>query len=358
MYYVEVTNPPYRMLTNNAFNYSYGTYQITFGGAIRPGTTFRELTTPDVWENSALAGVDWFKFTATAAKQYIHADLTGSLSSINVQVYDSTGAVVVSTDSSESYSSGTLLTVGNEYYVRVYAGSTGTYRIAFNSGIVPPETTPVPLAVNTWAPGSLVLRGQNWFKFTAAQATQFIHADLTGTLSGNLSVRVYDSTGTEVRGSRGTEATFSGRYQLESWPLTAGDEYFVQVLSFGGGTYQIAFSNGFIPPGTTPAPLAENTWAPGNLVSRGQNWFKFTAAQATQFIHIDFSGSLSGSVPVCVYDSTGTEVRGSRGLLGSFNSTYPSGSWPLTVGDEYFVQVLSFGGGGTYQIKFSALSAP
>jgi hypothetical protein len=297
----------------------------------------------------------WFKFTASSPSQIIRTQFNGTLdgSGVYVDVFDSTGYTVRQWQK---------FRVGEVYHVKVTSGSGGTCQISVYDDLATPNYgTAVPLTANSWTNGSITgTGGEQWFKFTADSARQYIHTDLTGSLSA-INMQVYDSNGILVvnTGSSESYVSLTSNYPSTVRTLTAGNEYYVRVYAENTGAYRIAFNSALIPPGTTLTPLAENTWAPGSLVSNGKNWFKFTAAQATQFVHADFTGTLTGNLRVRVYDSTGTEVRSNRGTGAIFNSSYPSDSWPLTVGDEYFVQVLSSAGSsGTYQIKFSALSAP
>ncbi|GHV81636.1 hypothetical protein AGMMS49991_01940 [Spirochaetia bacterium] len=327
----------------------FGTYQIAFGGNAVPGST-KETASPltaDTWANGSLAsgGEQWYSFTATAATQYIHTTF-GTLTSLYVQLYDNNGAVVGSqtTLSGSTTSISRTVTIGNVYYVKVwsYSSSTGTYQIAFNSGIAPPGT-PI-LTVDTWADGSLASGGQQWYSFTATAATQYIYAAF-GTLT-DLYVQLYDSTGAEV----GSYTRLSGSATFTSRPVTGGNVYYVKVTPYSSstGTYHVAFG-GIVPPGTTPTILTADTWADGNLASGGQQWFSFTATGTTQYIH-----AASGTLPylyVQLYDSTGAEL-GSQTLLTTSTST----SRPVTSGNVYYIKVTPYSSSytGTYQIAFNS----
>jgi hypothetical protein len=101
------------------------------------------LLAEDTWADGAVSstsGEQWFRFTATAGTQYLHV-MFGTMTSMRVQLYDSSNAAL----GSESHLSGSSkylpLTVvsGRSYYVKVSEGSswagspTGTYRIGFNA---------------------------------------------------------------------------------------------------------------------------------------------------------------------------------------------------------------------------------
>jgi hypothetical protein len=139
-YYIRVT--PY------SSSYS-GTYQIAFNaGVFTPdGTpTATTLTTANTWEDGNITtagGVQWFKFTATASTQYIHVSF-GTLTDLYVQVYDSNGGTVGSQTNlySSTKNISRPLTVGQEYYIRVWpysSSGSGTYQIAFNASETAPQ---------------------------------------------------------------------------------------------------------------------------------------------------------------------------------------------------------------------------
>ncbi|GHV94099.1 hypothetical protein AGMMS50293_04190 [Spirochaetia bacterium] len=345
VYYVRVT-------TDSTYT---GTYQLAFNsGFLPPGATPTTLTA-NTWANGSLAagGQEWYSFTATAATQYIHATF-GTLPNLYVQLYDSAGAAVgsrTSLNGGSALSTSRTVTSGNVYYVRVtqFTYTTGTYQIAFNSSFPPPGTTPTTLTADTWANGSLAAGGQKWYSFTATAATQYIHVTF-GTLT-DLYVQLYDSAGAAVGGM--TELSYN--IMFISRTVTSGNVYYVRVRPYSSsysGTYQIAFSGGFLPPGATPTTLTADTWANGSLAAGGQEWYSFTATAATQYIHATF-GTLTDLL-VQLYDSAGAAV-GSQTRLS--NSSAPATSRTVTSGNVYYVRVMSYPTyTGTYQIAFNASS--
>ena len=86
-----------------------------------------------------------FTFTATATTQYIHFS-PGTLTSVYVQVYVSSGAAVgsraqLSDTTSSSSRTSISLTVGQTYNIGVtpYGSSIGSFRIAFNTSAIAPN---------------------------------------------------------------------------------------------------------------------------------------------------------------------------------------------------------------------------
>jgi hypothetical protein len=105
--------------------------------------------TLDTWAEGAISSSSsnneqWFKFTATAAIQYIHIKY-GTLTDLYVQLYDSTstplgdGVRFDGMSNTIEYIDRTV-TSGQMYYIRVtpyYSSDSGSYKIAFNtSGVV------------------------------------------------------------------------------------------------------------------------------------------------------------------------------------------------------------------------------
>jgi len=184
-YYIKVT--PY-------INTNSGTYMIGYTNSstapikmILPTTGVTTLTL-DFWADGNIAtagGVQWFKFTATTATQYIHFS-PDVLARVYVQIIDNTGTIVgskTSLFSSTKYTSQTV-TSGNVYYIKVapYSSSdSGAYLIGYTNSatapakIIPPTTGVTTLTYDVWADGNITAEsGVQWFKFTATAATQYI----------------------------------------------------------------------------------------------------------------------------------------------------------------------------------------
>jgi len=332
-----------------------GTYWIAFNAStnapLPPNAASAIPLTENTWADGNLptsSDVQWFKFTATASTQYIHASF-GTLTYLYVQVYDSSGATVGSETNlygSTTYVSQTV-TVGQEYYIKVrpYGSNSGTYRIAFNKSNVVLPSNAIQLTANIWADGNLPTSSDvQWFKFTATASTQFIHASF-GTLT-NLYVQVYDSSGATI----GSETYLYSSNSYVSQSVTVGQEYYIKVRSYSSGTYQIAFNATVVPPGAIQ--LTANTWADGNLpTSSDVQWFKFTATAGTQYIHVSF-GTLT-YLYVQMYDSSGSTVGSETDL--NVSTKYVSRS--VTVGQEYYIRVRP-SGSGTYRIGFTASTTP
>ena len=307
----------------------------------------------------------WFTFTAAESTQYIHIDY-GTLTVLDVQVYDSSGATVGSEERFYSATTNTsrLLTTGQTYYIRVRQTSSdgsGTYQIGFTtSTTAPPIQLPanaIPLTKNQWADGNIPTpRDEQWFTFTATASAQFIHADLSTSTSlyGGIYVQVYDSGGVTVD----SQASLSS-FTSASRSLTTGQTYYIKVTSYlrsYSGTYRIAFNETVYSPGTNLIPLTENQWADGNMpASNDQHWFTFTATASTQFIHADF-GTLN-FLTVNVYDSSGA-VGSETDLYNSIMFTNTSRS--LTVGQTYYIRVTTYNinFSGTYRIAFTMSIIP
>jgi hypothetical protein len=106
------------------------------------------LETTSGWQDGSITSTtveEWFTFTATSSTVYIHFSPGSSLNDVNVQLYDSAYNPVDDTYNcygSQLYFSRSV-TSGQTYHVRVwpyYSGSTGTYRIGFNTSSTPPSS--------------------------------------------------------------------------------------------------------------------------------------------------------------------------------------------------------------------------
>jgi len=334
-----------------------GTYKIGFTSTlIPPSVTLIE----SLWVDGNIptsSGEQWFKFTATAATQYIHFN-TGTLNNVYIQLYDSTGATVgantnLSSSAFTTLSTSRTLTNGSDYYIKVTSSTgSGTYRIAFNAssetstiGITLPTANITQLTVGVWVDGNIPISGgEQWFKFTATVATQYIHFN-TGTLN-NVYIQLYDSTEAAV----GANTNLSGSTLSTSRTLTNSSEYYIKVTPYsstGSGSYKIAITTTIVPPGLSLTTLTANTWKDGNISSGGEQWFKFTAKAAPQYIH--FNTSTLKNVNIQLYDSTGFKVGTSS------NSDITSRT--VTVGSEYYIKVTS-SYSGSYKIAITTTIAP
>jgi tellurite resistance-related uncharacterized protein len=359
------------------FSSSYkGTYQIAFNKsstAPAEAVTLPSGATPlteGIWADGNLTSSNpeqWFKFTATADTQYIHAGF-GTMNSsmgIYVQVYDSSSAVVGSETNLDSSTKNISISVtsGQEYYIKVRRYSStfnGTYQIAFNKSSTAPSFM---LTENIWTNGNLTSSNpEQWFKFTASADTQYIHISF-GTLSPlmGLKVQVYDSSIAAVE----SEIVLDILTKYISRSVTPGQEYYIKVRPYNSsytGTYNIAFNKSSTAPSVTvtlpssASTLIENTWANGSLASSSSvQWFKFIATADTQYIHAAF-GTLftTAGMNVQVYDSSGVSVATDSLLFGTGGDSFISLS--VTQGQTYYIRVWPNVLTGTYQIAFNKSS--
>jgi hypothetical protein len=342
-YYIKVT-PEYG---------SSGAYSIAFNTTFLPPNTIVTTLTENSWAdgNIATSGEQWFTFTATVATQYIHFN-PGTLNDVYVQLYDSTGATVGDRTNLSSGYFGVLyasrtVTSGDEYYIKVTPeyGSSGAYSIAFNTIFLPPNTIVTTLTANVWADGTLTTDGEQWFKFTATSATQYLHFD-PGTLN-DVYVQLYDSTGSTV----GSRTNLYGSTLYTSRTVTISNEYYIKVTPYSGsGTYRIAFNTAFLLPNAIVTTLTANTWADGNIATGGEQWFTFTATDSTQYIHFE-PGTLTW-VNVQLYNNAGSTVGSRTNLYGSTLYT----SRTVTIGNEYYIKVTPYNSSssGAYRIAFNS----
>jgi len=345
------------------------TITVTVGG----NSTSAIALTENKWADGNIAASSdeqWFKFTATAKLQYIHFE-PGTLTDVNVQVYESDGTTAVGSSAFlSSYNAYTSLAVtsGSVYYIKVTpdTNSGGAYKITFAaSGIPPAMTITLPttgvttLTLNTWANGNIAASsGEQWFKFTATAATQYIHFEL-GTLD-EINIQLYDSTGTTV-GNRIN--LYDSRPSIPR-AITSGSTYYIKVTPKpnGSGAYKISFNASSTAPATvTSLPTAGitaltlNTWANGNIPTpSGEQWFSFTATANPQYIHFDTSGTMK-QVNIQVFDNTGIAIGSKVALFSGTRFTDQT----VTNNVVYYIRVTPFdtnNDSGTYKIGITASS--
>jgi len=340
------------------------------GDAFEPSSVI--TLTETVWTNGTLtAGSEqWFDFTATAATQYIHVN-PGTLTDFYVQLYKSDGSTVGSKTnlySNKKYYKQTLVT-GQVYYIKVtpYSSSgKGTYQITFSTSFIPTAIT--TLTTDVWADGILTTNGEQWFKFNATAATQYIHLYF-GTLNW-LTIIVYTSNGDLVKtsdspySSGSTDLTDSSKYTTRN--VTSGQDYYIKVTPAGPryGTYQITFNTSNTPPtapllhqnATSAIQLTLVTWADGNVAtSTDEQWFKFTATATTHYVHPKF-GTIRG-MSIRLYDKDGKTLGSQTDITTSSSSAKYVTQASLTINEEYYIRVWPYSSSynGTFQIMFSTL---
>jgi len=316
--------------------------------------------TVDKWVDGNIisGGEQWFKFTATAATQYIHF-LRGTADSIYIQLYEIDGVTTVSTSSyisSGNYIDKTV-TIGKEYYIKVTPSNIGTYKILFSALSTTPKVVlpagAITLTAETWTDGNIAnAGGEQWFKFTASNNYHYINF-IRGTLY-EANVQLYNADGLTVGGPS------SLGYGYSYLSTTNSSVYYIRLLPANetySGTFKITFSTTQTPkrplPTTGVTALTADTWAAGNITKTAtEQWFKFTATAETQYIYFQ-AGSLNSSAYVQLYNADGSTL-GSQTSFSSF--TLLTGT-SLTIGTEYHIRVyLTYDSKsyyGSYKIRFS-----
>jgi hypothetical protein len=346
-------------------SYTIGNYKIAVTATetplpiTLPSTNVIPLT-KDEWTDDSIAvsGIRWFSLTATeGGTQTIHFE-PGTLKDIIVQFYDNTGVAVGGRtelySANYGWSTSTFRTVTSDqvYYIKVTPYSnyhSGAYKITFTATPLPPGVTPTWLTEDEWKESSLNVGGIQWFAFTATANTHFIHFELSAALK-NIFVQLYESTGAAVGGFADVSSSpyYVGRR------VTSGKDYYVRVNTISSsGTYRLVFNAIFRPPDSIEVPLAENSWADGNLAKGGEQWFKFTASDSTQYIHFKAVGLTD--VNVQLYTRTGTTLGIWTNRIASNFSTFVE----TTIDTDYYIKVTPYSGNGEgdFKVAFSASGA-
>jgi len=319
-------------------------------------------------------GKQWFKFTATAALQYLHLSF-GAITNADIQVYDSDGIIVgtsayptsIAKTDSIKYTSRTL-TTGQDYYIRVTAYNKdggGTYQIAFNTSSSTPTRVSLPTDVAQLNPDEwIVIQAHTqWFRFTAGVSqngdiTNVLHVREAFTASGHLIAQLYESSGE----SRDTQKVFD--HDIAGWSqLVPGQEYYLKLWGDSiRGSYKIAYSNTTYLPVTPVIQLYWDTWADGNVDAYGEQWFVFTAtvSEPYQYIHVNFGTLVNLNVQIYEESELRFSIGGSGYLSSGANHDPQKSIKPLvTEGKNYYIKVSSnspngiHSSGGTFRIKFN-----
>jgi len=343
--------------------------------------------TENVWTDGYLGTADkeqWFKFTASANLHFVHISLGTLRTKLDVQLYDNEGktignSVEISDSSfSEKNVSYSSFTAGQEYYVKVkrvsfYSSDSGTYKIGFNTSAAPPVAIKLPsnaiqLNANTFADGDIPASdGEQWFKFTANAATQYIHV-IFDTLK-DLHIQLYEvNNGISVI-PFGADTELYNPTKSATRTLTVDKEYYIKVYPHNSynnkGTYKITFSNLFISPVIEIKPLSEGAWADGNITTDGEvQWYKFTATDTSQYIHASF-GTMNdwSGLRIQLYDSDGKTVGGEGKLREDpLNTDKKYINRTLNVNQVYYMKVYLYtylgSDLGTYKIAFNKSTTP
>jgi hypothetical protein len=333
-------------------------------------------------------GEQWFKFTATADKQYIHINFE-TLTNLHIQLYKIYDGIygfplgedteILNYDHLPKYT-GRTLNAGEEYYIKVsthyhpfhYRGS---YKIAFSALFVSPVFDIKTLTSNVWTEGDFTKEYEvHWYKFTATAAEQYIHASF-GTMDdwSGIRIQVYDADGKAVGGEgQLREDPFDPNGKYTSRTLETGKVYYIKVylytyLPLQLGTYKITINaTAALPPVTPPSNATvllpiyswyNNFWFNSYLTAGNAQWFKFIATYAyPQYIHINLGALNSDDVYIQLIDSNGYIISELTPLQG-FNNNYII-PLPVYPGQLYYIRVGSHNKSGDFKIAFSTLPTP
>jgi hypothetical protein len=343
--------------------------------------------TENVWTDGYLGTADkeqWFKFTASANLHFVHISLGTLRTKLDVQLYDNEGKTIGNSveisdsSSSEKNVSYSSFTDGQEYYVKVkrvsfYSSDSGTYKIGFNTSVTPPVAIKLPsnaiqLTAKILTDGDIPTSdGEQWFKFTANAATQYIHV-VFDTLK-DLHIQLYKVNNgiSVIQFGADTELYYTTKSATRT--LTVNEEYYIKVYPHNSynnkGTFKIAFSELFLSPAFEINQLTEGAWADGNITTDGEvQWYKFTATNTSQYIHASF-GTMDdwSGLRIQLYDIDGKTVGGEGKLREDpFYTDKKYTDRTLSANQVYFMKVYLYtylsSSLGTYKIAFNTSTTP
>jgi len=283
---------------------------------------------------------------------------------MKIQLYNSNSDIVgnVSTLDSASVNKyvSQRVTSGQTYYIKVMLfdpnDKGGTFQITFNTSSTPPlpndSKYAAELTDNKWSElFYATLSSDGWFKFIATATTQYIHVNYSR--PAGLSVQLYNPNGSKA----GNQANLNDSVKYISQTLTIGQTYYIKItLSDPNdfyGTYRLAINSTFCSPDVVVNPLTADIWKDGDIpTSNGENWFKFTATDSSQYIHVIFDKLTRLSIQL--YDSSGSPV-GASAILPDNITGLAYIQRPVTSEKEYYIKITPASSeyGGTYKITFN-----
>ena len=205
-----------------------------------------------------------------------------------------------------------------------------------------------PLIQNTWADGTTLGDGDQFFMFTATAVRQFVHVDFHTQAILSLNIQLYDRTGTAV-GAGANFSRFDSGSNSIGRELSVGQRYYIRIRATdGAGAYRIGFNMSAGPPGTTA--LAASSISSGSVTHGNVRWFRFTATKATQFVHW-MAGGASVFFSVYVFDNNGAPVETETNHFSASSIRVP-----LVIGQEYYIRmqlIVSGASGGQYTIRLT-----
>jgi hypothetical protein len=347
----------------------------------------------------------WYQFTATATTHTVTVTGSGGFDAvIDVRSGPCDGTNLSCTDSTGPDQTETAvvsgLTIGDDYFVRVYHYGVGDAGGAFDICVTNDATPPTP--ANDECVDAIVLTSSTtcnpttgtsagatnsisgscsgnddddvWYQFTAVATTHTVTVNGSGGFDAVVDVRSGSCTGTslsctDASGIDGTEAAVvSG--------LTIGDDYLIRVYHYGagdgGGAFDICVTHETAAPPandectdaisltstttcnpTTGTSLGATNSITGTCPGNDDDdvWYSFVAVATTHNVIVQGSGGFDAVIDVRSGACTGTN-------LSCTDDTGPDGletaiASGLTIGDTYFVRVYHYGvgdGGGDFTI--------
>jgi hypothetical protein len=288
-------------LLEDRLNFSWGS---TPSSTIKPPSSPVAVTLDSQRDATGTASIasteiDWYRFTATVSGSYsLEATTPSSSLDTVLGLYKSSGKRVAYNDdisgSDNDSRVSVSLTAGKKYLLGItnYKGTPGgayTWKI---DGPAPPvvddsyenndsQTTAASLGTLTSTctiSGLKMADAADWFSFTTTAAgtssnqvsISFVHSQ------GDLDLRLYNSSGTQIGQSEGTS-----NQEVVSLNGLAAGTYFVQVFGYNGAqnsSYDLAITP---PSGSTPPPPStQDAWT----------FFVYmTASNLQQFAHEDIN---------------------------------------------------------------------
>lgn len=310
----------------------------------------------------------WFSFTATESKQYIHFK-SGTLSSVSVQLYDSNGNNTGSKRTLHGTGRYDLsVSSGHNYYLKITknrSSDTGTFQIIFSETTIIPMSpdemleimeSATALTLDEWKRGNIAAQGEiQWYTFEATTDSHYIHFKKGSLIHAY--IQLYDSTGNAIEDRVELNSSNTSKQYTN---LTREQVYCLQVTPNASetGNYRIGFTENSVAPGVMEAMATATTltlgeWEDGYIVLEGEErWYKFEATASSHYLH--FKKGTLDNMTFQLYDSTGNSFGNQITYYNSSSKECTS----LTIGQIYYIKAtpLIYTTTGTFEIGCTVTS--
>jgi len=353
-----------------------GTFGIVYNtGSQKPmGTLNTAAAVPltiDEWQDGEITSSDkeiWYSINGSAGSYYIWWD------DLSQGVSDSTIDVIVTAYISSEYNENSIfsnedsawkpsrtikLNSTGVAYIRVapkYHGQTGTFKITYASSNARPWLTPIKtimLTEDKWTDSLMrkdTRNGEVWYSFNAVNGSTYNvwlndYAEGNGTGTSNAEFAAFDGNGTAL-----FPVTENAWNSPQSFSSTSNGKIYIMAITSESnylGYFAVSYSKSSTRPAFTAIELTQGKWSNGNVQPDSRQWFKFTATSESHVLHV-ICESMNG-LYFYLYDK---DFKFDGIGRGTNTGGYSLNNY-FTIGDVYYLAVLSDYQNGTFKLAFN-----